>query len=206
MRLKQYITEKRKNNVIVVDIQPEYEHSMRFDLQEYGEFINTQGKILYFYNSVEEGLTADSKQDIIDWLYEICGVNADKLNSNDITWVDKGFGFFRSWMDSGADTGDIKSAIRLMVKKRIYDSRDIDIDIWEKEIPSLYKFAKNKYGNPQTFFEDNIYIPTHIRIDKLKKWSGSFICGGGINECLKEILILLSSYNIKVKTVKRYTF
>lgn len=200
MRLKQYINEKRKNNVIVVDVQPMYRSNIRFNMDEFVGFLNQQGKILYLFNGPDT-VGGDSKEDINEWLW-----HHDLMDSNKIKWVDKGYGFFRSWMDSGVDVSLIKKALRIMLRKKVHDSRDIDNDTWKEELPELWKFAQRKYGNVKTFFDDNIYLPPDIRIDKLKKWSGSYIVGGGRSECLQEMLILLSVFNIKVKVVKGFTY
>ena len=194
MKFKNYITEKRKNNVIVVDIQPIYKSNIKFDIDNFVEFINSQGNILYLFNGPDT-VGGDSKEDIYEWLWHH---NITK-SIREIKWVDKGYAFFRSWMDSGIDDRMIKKALRLMLQKKVHDSRDIDDDVWAKELPELWKHVTSS-------FDDPIWFPPEIRIDKLKKWSGSYICGGGIHECLREILILLSAFNIKVKVVKEFTY
>lgn len=202
MKLQKYIVEKRKNNVIVVDIQPIYRSNIHFDIDEFVSFLDDNGNILYFYNGPDT-VGGDTKEDIYEWLYHH---NIQK-DFKSIKWVDKGYGFFRSWIDSKVDEKFIKKAIRLMLRKKVHDSRDIDIEVWKEEIPDLWKFVERKYGEySEGFFDSAIYLPTDIRIDKLKKWKGSYICGGGIMECLKEILILLSVFNIKATVIRRFTY
>lgn len=197
MRYKQYLTEKRKNNVIVVDVQPIYQNSIHFDMQEFIEFLDQQGKILYFFNGPDT-VGGDSKEQILDWLINE-GIPSPlyyKLKSKDTLWIDKGYGFLRSWMDMGADEGFIKQAIRFMMSKRENDSRDIEPEVWMDKFPNDYD---------RKFDDDPIYLPD-IPINTLKTWSGSYMLGGGRNECLKEMQILMSIFNIKYKLVRKFTF
>ena len=52
---------------------------------------------------------------------------------------------------------------------------------------------------------DTIYLPD-IPLNILKKWSGSYIVGGGKNECLKEVQQLMSVFNIRAKEVKEFIY
>jgi len=191
MRLKSFITEKRKNNIIVVDVQPSYKNYISFPMREFCEFLNGCNDILYFYNGLE--LTADSESQVRRYLYEN---GFDKWKMKDVTFIEKGYGFFRSWMDMGIDESIIKKAIRYMMAQRKNDSRDIDVEDWLREIPDLDDYS---------FSDDPIYLPD-IPISVLKSYSGSYIVGGGKNECLKEMHILLSVFNIHVVQVSRFVY
>lgn len=99
----QFINEKRKNNLIIVDIQPMYAHAIKFSIHKFTQFIKEQGKILYFYNGPGT-VGDDSKHDIIEWLAEESDYDEElinKLHSHDVLWFDKGYAFFRGWMDNG---------------------------------------------------------------------------------------------------------
>ena len=200
MRFKDYLTEKRTNNVIVVDVQPIYKSSIRFDMYSFVEFLLEQRNILYYFNGPDT-VGGDSKNEIIDWLVEYANYDDDFYNklNRETVWYDKGYAFFRNWMDNGADEGFIKKAIRFMMKKKINDSRDISTEEWVEEFPEEENFFENYYK------EDCIYLPD-IPINKLKKWSGSYIVGGGKNECFAEVLLLMSIFNIKAKQVKKFIY
>lgn len=45
-----------------------------------------------------------------------------------------------------------------------------------------------------------------FRIDLLKQFSGSYIMGGGINECLKEIQLIMNAFNIKYTTFQKFVY
>jgi hypothetical protein len=197
MKFKQFLLETRKKNVIIVDVQPMYEQSIDFEIEDFNEFLLNQKNLLYFFNGPDT-VGVDSKRNIIDWLSEYSDYNDDlyiKLTKQTI-WYDKGYGFFRSWMDQGASHNFIKKAIRFMMSKKENDSRDIDPDEWKEKFPKDWK---------SSFNVDPIYLPD-IPLNILKKFSGSYLVGGGKNECLKEIQILMSIFNIKYTLVNDFVY
>lgn len=197
MKLEQYITEKASKNIIVVDIQPEYEHVFKFH-EEFTEFLNTQSKqILYFYNGTESGLSNDDKRSISYWLLEH-GLEESKLR--DITWVDKGYGFFRCLMDENIDNNLIIKMIRHMFKRKVWDSRDIEMEEWEQVLGPESEDARWILEGG-----DNIYIPD-IDINTLRKFSGGYIVGGGRRECFNEVKLLMSAFNVRATEIKRFVY
>jgi len=164
---------------------------------DFTTFLRDQHKILYYYNGPDTA-GSDSKNDIIRWLLEYA--DFDEVLENKLTretiWYDKGYAFFRNWMDMGATEGFIKKAVRFMMSNKVTDSRDIDPEEWAEEFSDDWS---------DDFEGDMIYLPD-IPINKLKKWSGSYIVGGGKNECLKEVQLLMSVFNIKAKMVKEFTY
>ncbi len=197
MKFNQYlITERGSKNTIVVDIQPMYEKWFSFDMVDFTDFLNTQTKdILYFYNGPDT-VGDDSEYDMKDWLLA-WGLEEDKLNN--IEFVDKGYAFFRSLMDEGVDTSIIIKMVRYMFQKRVYDSRDIEEEWGE--------MLGDDYGEVESILTggDMISIPD-IDIRTLKKFSGGYIVGGGKKECLAEVQILMSAFNIRAKEVRRYVY
>ena len=127
-----------------------------------------------------------------DWDQELLA----KLRSKDVIWYDKGYAFFRSWMDQGADESFLKKAIRWMAQRKVNDSRDIEPEEWEEEFPNDWE---------DYMIDDPLTIPD-IPLNILKTFSGAYIIGGGKNECLKEVEILMSAFNIKAKRVKKFIY
>jgi len=197
MKFNQYLTEKRNNNVIVVDIQPFYIKwsNKKFKIYEFIEFLNGQRKILYFYNGDSTGID-DNKNSIYNWLV---GEGLTKPK-NDFTFIDKGYGFFRTWMDLGIDEGVLKKAIRFMYFKKVNDSRDISEEEWEEFENEI---EEDIFDN--ITYDDPIYLPD-VSISLLRKYNGSFIVGGSKDECLKEVEILMSVFNIKAIRVKEFIY
>jgi len=197
MKFEQYLIEKASKNTIVVDVQPMYENWIRFDIEEFTEFLNEQtNSVLYFFNGPDT-VGDDTEDEIKYWLIEN---GLDEYKLRDITFVDKGYAFFRNLMDSGVGEHTIIKMIRYMFKKKVWDSRDIEDDEWEDVLNIDFKFVEDmlQYG-------DNINIPD-IDIRTLRKHSGGYIVGGGKEECLKEVQILMSAFNIKAKEVKKFIY
>ena len=97
---------------MIVDIQPSYESYIPF-LDEFVNFLNknTFNSITYLYNGPELGM--ETETDMIEWLYEN-GLKKSKFDQ--ITFQDKGYAFFRSFMDLGMDKTDLINLIRYMYK------------------------------------------------------------------------------------------
>lgn len=198
LSFKKYLLEKYTRNVIVVDIQPMYEeyHSKKFKTWKFCEFLNKSRNILYFYNG-QNTVGEDTEEDLKYWLIEN-ELNEDKLD--DIKFYDKGYGFFRNYMDIGISEHIIIKMIRILFQKKVLDSRDIEIDEWEE-------LLGDDFEEVSTFLdiEEAFYIPD-INIGKLKEFDGSYIVGGGKNECLKEVQLLMSAFNIKAKMVSDFVY
>ncbi len=198
MRLERYITEKASKNTIVVDIQPMYEQWIPFKIYDFVEFLNEQTKnVMYYYNGPNT-VGEDSERDIKEWLMEN-GLEESKLN--DITFFDKGYAFFRSFMDEGIDAHTLIKMIRHMYKKREWDSRDIENEEWQKVL------GKDYTDDVENLLDggDMINAPD-IDINQLRKHSGGYICGGGKRECLAEVQLLMSAFNVKATEVRKYIY
>ena len=215
MNFKQFLNERygeyNSNNVIVVDIQPMYcgKKFGTFSISRFGEFIkqmlNKSRKVLYFYNGMET-VGEDTQDDIIQWLIERM-MEEGLVDSEDeyaldqlyylfnqrIIWHDKGYGYLRPWMDQGVSDSTIIQTIRCMAGKHINDSRDLA----EKEL----KIATNGEDIP----EDPLIIPS-IPLNTLKQFSGAYICGGGRDECLREVQLLMNAFNIKYIMFREFIY
>ena len=88
------------NNLIVVDIQPEYSNYINFSILEFCDYIikvlKSKRKILYFYNGETIG-SNDHPNSITEWLLEHYGDFENfeyyyNLILNNCEFVDKGYG------------------------------------------------------------------------------------------------------------------
>lgn len=191
------------NNSIIVDIQPEYQNGMHFKLYEFVDYllklINNNKKVLYYYNG-KDTLGMSSKEEIIYWLLEHYNIEnfEDEYDSiyttlyRNIIWVDKGYGFLRDFMDSGISEDVIIKVIRYMAINRIYSSGLID----EEELSKI----------TNTDLRSNEINLPPFRIDLLKQFSGSYIMGGGKNECLREVQLIMNAFNIKYTTFSKFVY
>lgn len=186
------------NNLVVVDIQPEYRKGFTFKPLEFGNWINQNvskyNKVVFLYNGPELGFPEESEY--IYWLVEECGIDEDVIG--DIVFFDKGYAFFRNPMDAGSDKGHIISLVKWMMSNNINDSRDISEEQWNDiNLPEL---RENLEGN-----DDALFIP-----DVLKLLSGIYgpidLMGGGRNECLAEVEICLMALVKNYKLIEQFTY
>lgn len=191
-------------DIVCVDIQPEYASYISFDLYEWGEFINECGlnnQIIFLYNGYYS-LGMINENEYYNWLYETCGINEEVLN--DAIFFDKGYAYFRYCIDEGINDEDIVKLVRFMVKYNISDSRELnDQELWDvfmsengldlEEIRELLEFA-----------DDMISIPELM--DEMKKLNNIIIMGGGINECLKEVIIALDALNKTYNIIDKFCY
>ncbi|MEE8233906.1 MAG: hypothetical protein V3R41_04420, partial [Gammaproteobacteria bacterium] len=154
--------------------------------------------ILAYYNGAGEGFTEDEVYDVQNYFLEN-GLGDDQINK--IQFIEKTYGFFRAWMDTGIEKGVIIGILREMNRQRINDSRDLKIPAFNKRSAGMAEIiaALNEMD------DDPIYFPD-INIAQLKSMSGALLCGGGRHECLKEIQLLMSVYNIRYKLAQDFIY
>jgi len=193
---KQYylLQEGRKHkNIIVIDVQPEY----AFYYDESGcsvckdiiQFVNqNKGNVLMFVNAEETGVSSDFIIDIKEYWQD----NGFERDWNDVEIIDKGFGYLRNWMDSGVSDAAIIKAIRHLYELRISDSRQVVEDFDEYASTEYWKEYLNE-DVPECSINVN-----WISVKKLKEYENSYFVGGGRNECLKEVELIMNAFNIKM--------
>jgi hypothetical protein len=197
MRADEFLIEGRNHPVIVVDVQPEYCGDNRV-CQKVIQFVHNQtGPVLMFVNAEEMGLTGDTVQSIKEFWEDF---------SPDIDWrrfeiVDKGYGYLRSWMDHGIEESTIVATIRELYNQKISDTRDLQFPASNRRTPhqTLIMGALEEMN-------DDPLIVNWISISQLKRYSGSYIMGGGRNECLREVELLMNAFNIKYKRIDKLVY
>ena len=195
------LTESLNTPCIVVDVQPEYSgmNDGREDpvFEDIIQFVNKQtGAVLMFVNAEDQGLSGDTVQDVrLYW--EDRGF--DPRNWQRVTIVDKGYGAMRAWMDAGIDARSIIKTIRVMYAQKVNDSRQL---FGGEHDPQYEQNMKDLLGVDYQDFVLSDPLVTHwTSIAQLKRFSGSYIMGGGRNECLREVELLMNSFNIKYKRI-----
>jgi len=202
---------------IVVDVQPQYcQHEHPFMQTNYQticekiiSFINKQtGPVLMFVNAEDSGLTNDTISSIKQsWEEIVRELSGDYEDEYPINWdrfeiVDKGYGYLRSWMDRGVPNNIIIATIRELYAQKKSDSREL-------------VFAGNiKHRSPiQSEIQNTIeemdgdpLIVNWISVGQLRKFNGAYIMGGGRNECLREVELLMNAFNIKYKRIESLVY
>lgn len=191
-------------NLISIDIQPEYENHLGFDLYSYVTFLNQNidkmNSLTFLYNG-QETLGMVSEGEYKMWLVEN-GLEEENLDA--ARFYDKGYAFFRYCMDEGADEREIVNLVKYMIQHDINDSRDIDGDMWEGFMKE-YGYESSQVRDLLEPAQDCINIPDLM--EYLQRYSGKLvICGGGINECFKEVEIALNALGKNYAVLTKFTY
>lgn len=188
--------------IINVDIQPEYEGGIHFNLRDWAKFINKSSKsnrIVFLYNGVDTVGETDEPT-YRQWLYDL-GVKENVLD--EAFFYDKGYAFFRYCMDSGINEDSIVDLVKYMINHNINDSRDFDEEMWNDFMEETNHTSQD-VRDLLEFADDMINIPDLM--DVLKNFSNIVLTGGGINECLKEVEIALLSLNKNFNILSEFTY
>jgi hypothetical protein len=195
------VTLKGKS-IINVDIQPEYEEYISFELSEWVNFINENAEnndIIFLYNGPDLGMIDEDSFKM--WLFEL-GIE-EEIVYNDATFYDKGYAFFRYCMDNSIDEENIVDLIKYMISHTINDSRDIDEEMWNDYMEE----TDHDQQDVRDLLEDAgdmINIPDLM--DFLEDYSNIVLTGGGMSECLKEVEIALLSLDKPYNTLSEYVY
>lgn len=196
--------------LVVVDVQPFYEHGFEHLTPDYIEKLeNTNKPIIYFFVGSE--LSNEGKDDVIMFLLKN-GLSESKCDS--IKFIEKDYGFYRPFMDSNVSSECIMHIVKEMKKDNFNDLRNIKdegyetIEEWK---PSLTKnVSKNDLLKAEVLFQggDTIYLP-HFSDKLFKSFDNTSkleIIGGGRWECLEEIAIHLRSLNLNIEINESLSF
>lgn len=189
---------------ISVDVQPEYENAFSFNIYEFTKFINDisneVNKIVFLYNG-EETIGGISEERYKFWLYEN-QMNEDVIDS--ITFYDKGYAFFRYCMDSYLDDDITVNFVKFMYDNNIRDSRYMTRDMWAKYLRLHRHTDKKEAYELLDKSSDCVNIPELM--DFLKRYRNIILCGGSINECLREVEIALMALRLPYDIYHRFTY
>ena len=179
----------------MIDVQPAYEHYCNKIAGPLCNFLNGQNKpINIMFNGKSSGLTEDDESDVRVYFMEH-GLNTDVMDN--AKYIDKEYGFFRSWMDVGIPDRLIILTIRKMFQQRVSTSEEVEFS--EEEIKEL----DNAYYDWQS---DPIYFPDFITINELRQLSPFYMAGGGRDACLREIELICNAFNIPFKRMNDFIY
>jgi hypothetical protein len=217
MRAHEFITEGLAHPVIVVDVQPEY--SGMWDgaendvFPEIIRFVNRQtGPVLMFVNAEETGVSGDTINDVLSYWEDTVTQDDPDWYDDDpdapspINWrrfhiVDKGYGYFRGWMDAGIEPNIIIAAIRELYQQRVSDTRELEFPNSSRRTPlqSLILGAMEDLN-------DEPLTVNWTSVAQLKQFNGAYLVGGGRNECLREVELLMNAFNIKYRRIDQLVY
>ena len=217
MKIHEIIFEGLNHPCIVVDVQPEYNGGpgpANPKFIKIMQFVQKQtGPVLFFVNAEDQGLSGDTVQSVQQFWDEALGTEGEEgenekgeyyynepespINWGRFTIVDKGFGYFRSWMDRGISSKIIIATIREMYAQKVSDTRDL-------EFPK-----SNQLTTTQRLIQDaveemngDLMSVGWTSVAQLKQFNGAYLVGGGRDECLREVELLMNAFNIKYKKIE----
>lgn len=167
--------ENKSDFLVVVDVQPAYQESCEDIIVDIVFKINnTEQPIFFFY--VGRDLDCDNQSSVIGYLLEN-GVDENRIDG--IKFIEKDYGFFRSWMDSGVPHQHIINTIRYMNEHNINDTSSFTVEDWKNTVG-------NQFGHHA--YSDLFYLPHfNQKMFKDKIIDNFELIGGGRYECLLEI-------------------
>lgn len=186
---------------VIVDVQPEYQSSFGDLSQRLCQYINENfnqmSNLTFLYNGADT-LGMIGLEEYKNWWYD---QGLDENIVYDAHYYDKGYAFFRYCMDQGIDEEQIINLVKFMIHKNVHDSRDLEQEFWSEFI--------EQYGNEDIrelveFSDDCLWIPDLM--DELSNYSNIVICGGGANECLKEVQIALDALGKPYILMDKFTY
>ena len=214
MRVNEFLSEGKSMPVIVVDVQPEYANygnnaAVCHNIVTF--VVNQTGPVLFFVNAENTGVSGDTIYDVKryweDEVYEYSGEYdepyqdpnfEEPIDWSRFTVVDKGFGYLRSWHDQGVDDTVIVKAIRLMYQAKVNDSREL----FGGENSETYEQGmRDLLGDDYLIGMGDPISVGWASVAQLKKFNGAYLVGGGRNECLWEVKVLMNAFNIRYKMI-----
>jgi hypothetical protein len=187
---------KDKDILLVIDVQPCYDDSCQDIIYEVIEKMNNSDVPIAFF-FVGRELEGDTKSEVIGYLLSH-GLDESRIGG--IRFIEKDYGFFRGWMDSGIPQEDIIKTLKYMRENDISDSRDLSFEEFKYILGSNYRNNSVYEGNP-------IFLPTFDeRLFKAKGIDNLELIGGGRYECLLEIDIYLKSLDKKTSIDENLTY
>lgn len=182
-------------SLLIIDVQNTYiEYINKKDsvLSNIEKLAKNHDNVIYLYDNI-------SGQDLYseipdDWLE---GYNEESFYDSFNYIIEKQYGFFRDFMDSynlGLEVEEIIKLGKFCLKEGISDIRDINEN--QETLKRFNKHFLNSKITPDIFDVYSFWIPLDL-CDELRSYSSFTVVGGGLNECLKEVCILLDILDIK---------
>ncbi|MBU9199985.1 hypothetical protein KTD31_01030 [Burkholderia multivorans] len=160
--------------LLIVDVQPQYDAFCGLIAAQVARRINNTVKPVSIM-WVGEGLSNDSEETVREYLCEH-GARPGRLAQ--AHFIEKGYGFFRGWMDNAVASDDIVKVGKDMLQRGLYSSEDVDLErLYAGDVPELPEL-------------DLLHRPS-FDDGKLRMMDRFETCGGGSAECLAEIELWL---------------
>lgn len=207
MRFREIITEGASVNLLIVDVQPEYNNWCSNILPGVQQLIEKcKARVVIVYNDFGGG---DEMFDVQNYLggvseEDMYGNYNDETDEYDepeqtvlqqklqqATYYQKEFGFLRPFMDQAISDAVIIEVLREMYQRKVTDSRSMELDSMSERVQ--HEIDRAGIG----WDDEGIYLQDWLPITMLKQLSPFYMVGGGRNECLREIELICNAFNIR---------
>jgi hypothetical protein len=221
---EEQINEGYNTTLVVVDIQQGHEVSWSLITESLYDYLSQFNTIIWFFNDSDMGYE-DTESNIgyfIKMKLEEHGFYNDDGYSviDKINFVGKQYGYIRGAMDQHSDSDDLVDLLAFMKKNDYYSTYDV-VELYEEYESDIndddslseddcIKMFCNKYKIDVDLFMivfegDHMSINEEIS-DALSRVNKCSIIGGGVNECLLEVEILMEAIGVKYKRNNKYTY
>lgn len=198
------------STLLIIDVQENYRKHCNDLITKLPEIFKEYDFIYYLWDNIAGETLFEQVPE--EWLIESKDDADDSVYTEFNKVMSKQYGFFRDFMDSGNldySEEDIIKFGKFMIRKGISDSRDIleDESIYNEAIDSfknsfsLSAFVANK-ANFKTYV---MTIPFDL-IEVLQNSNNYIIVGGGINECVEEVRLLLEMIGLNYTVRYEFTY
>lgn len=179
--------------LIVVDFQPAYQKAFTPRLVQavLAEMRSVPEGEPILVVSVNEELSGDAPWDIRDF-WE--GHDMEPELFDRITFLEKPYAFFRGWMDNGVSEDEIIEVLKEMRRRGKTDSRNLPGSVIEELSPRGADLA------------DALFLPGELENEPAYRQPTWRICGGGYQECLREVELWLASRGIDFTRLEYLTY
>lgn len=179
------------SGLLVVDVQPAYHDYCSHVAKDVAKRINNTRKptvIMW----VGEGLTTDTQSDVYAYLRQH-GARPHKLN--ECRFVEKDYGFFRSWMDRGIAQEHIVKVGKALLQQRNSHYEDLDLEaILGMSTQEVLEDANCSWIAAGSLKAYTLHRPMFDE-SWLHAMDQFDTCGGGRDECLSEMELFLSMHD-----------
>lgn len=179
--------------LLVVDFQPAYQKAFTSHLVQevLKEMRLVPDGVPILVVSVNEELSGDASWAIRDF-WESHDMEPELLER--VTFLEKPYAFLRGWMDNGVPEDEIVTVLREMRQRRKNDSRDLPEEVIEEHSSRAADLA------------DAVFLPYELESETAYRIPSWRICGGGYNECLRELELWLASCDIEFERLEHLTY
>jgi hypothetical protein len=99
-------------------------------------------------------------------------------------------------MDQGVSESIIIKVIRALYQAKVNDSRELELEQLKQLVGAEW----------EDWMADDPIIVEWTSVAQLKRFQGAYIMGGGRNECLREVELLMNAFNIGYKRIDRLVY